>query len=223
LSDRATATVVGVLYIIGTVTGVLSAVITAPILSGTDVLTKIAASQPQMVIATLFLLTMGFALAMVPVVFYPVGRRYSEVLSMGYVVFRGTIETMAYVVGALGWLFLLALSRAPAAASATTAGGVQLGVGVLWDQVIPIPFALGGLMFYWLLFRYRLVPRWLSAWGLVGAVLYLAAPLTYMFGLPWGFLMGPLAIQEMVMAVWLIAKGFSLAEDRAPVAPQQVD
>jgi hypothetical protein len=54
----------------------------------------------------------------------------------------------------------------------------------------------------------RLVPRWLSTWGLVGAALYIVPPLGSMFGLSLGVLMAPLALQEMVMAVWLIAKGF---------------
>ena len=53
------------------------------------------------------------------------------------------------------------------------------------------------------------MPRWLSVWGLVGAALYIVAPLGSMFGLSLGVLMAPLAVQEMVMAVWLIAKGFN--------------
>jgi hypothetical protein len=61
---------------------------------------------------------------------------------------------------------------------------------------------------YWLLYQSRLVPRWLSAWGLVGAALYIVPPLGSMFGLSLGVLMAPLAVQEMVLAVWLIAKGF---------------
>ena len=80
---------------------------------------------------------------------------------------------------------------------------------VIWDQLIAIPFVLGALMFYVVLYRYRLVPRWLSVWALVGAALYFVAPIGSMFGLSLGFFMGPLAVQEMVMAVWLIAKGFS--------------
>ena len=79
---------------------------------------------------------------------------------------------------------------------------------VIWDQLLAIPFVLGALMFYAVLYQSRLVPRWLSVWGLVGAVLYIGAPLGDMFGLSIGVLMGPLGLQEMVLAAWLIAKGF---------------
>ena len=79
---------------------------------------------------------------------------------------------------------------------------------VIWDQGA-ITFVLGALMFYVLLYRSRLVPRWLSTWGLVGAALGIVPPLGGMFGLSLGILVAPLAVQEMVMAVWLIAKGFT--------------
>jgi len=135
---------------------------------------------------------------------------HREDLVMGYVVLRGAIETVLYIFTALGWLLLIALGTQPDAAP--LAGFVRTGVAVTWDQLVAIPFALGALMFYVLLFRSRLVPRWLSAWGLMGAVLYIVPPLGSMFGLSLGLLMAPLAVQEMVMAVWLIAKGFNPRE-----------
>jgi Domain of unknown function (DUF4386) len=63
---------------------------------------------------------------------------------------------------------------------------------------------------YVLLYQSRLVPRWLSVWGLVGATLSIVPSLGSMFGLSsLGVLSVPLFLQEMVMAVWLIAKGFN--------------
>jgi hypothetical protein len=206
-ADRKAAVAIGVLYIIGTVALVLSLVVTDGVLAGSAYLAQVAAQPSQLAIGALLVLLAGFALAMVPVVFWPVGKRYNATLAMGYVVFRGALEGAIYIATALGWLLLIALSTQPD--SGPIAGLVRTVEAVAWDQLVAIPFALGALMFYVLLYQSRLVPRWLSAWGLVGAALYIVPPLGSMFGLSLGVLMAPLAVQEMVMAAWLIAKGFS--------------
>ncbi|HEX7397025.1 MAG TPA: DUF4386 domain-containing protein [Propionibacteriaceae bacterium] len=216
-ADRKAAVWIGVLYIIGTVALVLSALVTGALLTGPAYLAQVAAQPNQLAVGALLVLLAGFALAMVPVVFWPVGKRYNETLAMGYVVFRGGLETVLYIVTALGWLLLIALSAEPDAGP--IAGLVRTVEAVAWDQLVAIPFVLGALMFYVLLYQSRLVPRWLSVWGLVGAALYIVAPLGNMFGLSLGVLMAPLAVQEMVMAVWLIAKGFNPSAIAAESAP----
>ena len=206
-ADRKAAIWIGVLYIIGTVGMVLSVVVTNAILSGPAFLAQVAAQPNQVAVGALLLLLAGLALALVPVVFWPVGKRYNETLAMGYVVFRGALETVLYIVSVLCWLLLIALSKELDAGP--LASFVRTTETVIWDQLIAIPFVLGALMFYVLLYQSRLVPRWLSTWGLAGAALYIVAPLGSMFELSLGFFMAPLALQEMVMAVWLIAKGFN--------------
>jgi Domain of unknown function (DUF4386) len=205
-ADRKAAVWIGVLYIIGTVGLVLSAVVTGGIFEGPDYLAQVAAQPNQVAIGALLVLVAGFSLAMVPVVFWPIGKRYNETLAMGYIVFRGAQEMVMYLATALGWLLLIALSTEPDAAP--LAGFLRTAETVAWDQLLAIPFVLGALMFYVVLYQARLVPRWLSIWGLVGAALYIVAPLGSMFDLSLGFFMAPLAVQEMVMAVWLIARGF---------------
>jgi len=206
-ADRKAAVWIGVLYIIGTVGMVLSVVVTNAVLSGPAYLAQVAAQPNQVAVGALLLLVAGLALAMVPVVFWPIGKRYNETLAMGYVVFRGALESVIYIVSVLCWLLLIALSTEPDAGP--LAGFVRTTETVIWDQLIAIPFVLGALMFYFVLYQSRLVPRWLSTWGLVGAALYIVPPLGSMFGLSLGVLMAPLAVQEMVLAVWLIAKGFT--------------
>lgn len=210
LSDRTTARIVGVLFIIGTAAGALSWLVMAPIMDAPGYLAGIATHQGQMAAGALLVLTMGIALSLVPVVFYPVARRHSEVLATGYIVFRGALEGFVYIALTFGWLLLIALSTEPAATVAI-ADAVKTGVGVLSNQVTAIPFGIGALMFGALLYIGKLVPRWLAVWGLIGAVLYIAAPLARIFGFSLDYLMGPLALQEMVLGVWLIAKGFSPA------------
>jgi hypothetical protein len=211
---RKTAILVGVLFIVGDIAGVLSYVVTQGLLDGPDALTKIAANQSRLALGALLVLVMGLALAMIPVVMYPIFKRYNEVLALGTVVFRGALETVAYMACAGTWLVLLELSREPAAVASAAAPHVQTLTGLLvatqgsvatW--LTSIVFSLGALMFYYLFYQSRLIPRWLSVWGLVGATLYLAAPLLDMFGHGLGLLMAPLAVAEIVLAVWLIVKG----------------
>jgi hypothetical protein len=221
LRYRRTAIIVGLLFIIGDIAGVLSVVVTGGLLKGPDALTKIAANQDRVVLGALLVLVMGFALALVPVVMFPVFKRYSEVLALGCVVFRGALETVAYMASAGTWLMLVELSRQHAAVASAVAPHAQalsaLLAGPTPAYLISIAFSLGSLLFYYLFYQSRLIPRWLSVWGLAGAVLYLASPLLDMFGHGFGVLMAPLAVAELVLAVWLIAKGLnSSALERTP-------
>ncbi len=71
-NTRNTAMIVGVLYIVGTVAGILSVVCTQPIFTAPDVLSQVSARPNQLVVGMLFVLIMGLALAMVPVMLYPI-------------------------------------------------------------------------------------------------------------------------------------------------------
>ncbi len=75
--------------------------------------------------------------------------------------------------------------------------------------MLSMVFSLGALMIYYVFYQSKLIPRWLSGWGLIGSVLYLVVPLLSMFGSELAILTLPLALQEMVLAVWLIVKGFN--------------
>ena len=121
------------------------------------------------------------------------------------------LESVGYMATAAMWLLLVELSREHAEAASPGAPHFQtlsaLLAGPLPGYLTAIVFSLGSLMFYYLFYQSRLIPRWLSVWGLVGAVLYLAWPLLALFGHGFGLLMLPLAVAEIVLAVWLIVRG----------------
>lgn len=220
-TSRKTAIVVGVLYIIGTVTGVLSVVFTKSVLDAPDYLAEIAANGNPIITGALFVLTMGLALAMIPAVMFPVLKKHHEGLAVGYVIFRGALETVSYIGMAISWLLLIILSQeyvkagAPDASYYQTLGALALRGHDSIRSILEIVFPLGALMFYYVLYQSKLIPRWISGWGLVAALLWLAVGLLGMFHLivPLStiqvVLSLPIGLQEMVMAVWLIAKGFN--------------
>jgi hypothetical protein len=216
---RKTAIIVGVLYIIGTISGFMSLVFTDPIRNAQDSLISVSANENQIIFSALFVLIMGLALAMVPVSAFPILRKHNETLALGYVVIRGGLEAVRYMANTISWLLLLPLSKVyqagtPDSSNLQALGNVLLNVEEIAD-IGAIVFFLGALMFYYVLYRSKLIPRWLSGWGLIAIIINLAAGFLYMFGLigqlsTAGLVLEiPIAIQEMVMAIWLIVKGFN--------------
>ena len=184
---RAAATTAGVLYITGTVAGVLSMAVSAPIRDAADPLAYGAEHSGTVVTVALLVLVMGLSLAFVPVVLFPVLRRVDEVLAVGYLVVRGAVETVCYVILAIGWLLVVPLGEALAAGGGTgTPAGVRVGNLVIdadaTNAVLTLVFCLGAALFYVLLYRSRIVPRWIAAWGLVAIPFYVAADLLAMYG-----------------------------------------
>jgi len=222
ITHRRIATLVGMLFIVGTVAGVLSVVTTDSILNDSDYLTKISENRDQFVLGALFVLTMGLSLAMMAIVIYPVLKQENEILALSFVVFRGALETFTYMAFVIVWLFLLAVSQdyvnagAPVdAAHYHTVGTSLLDVNDWIGELTQIVFPLGALILYYVLYRARLIPRWISGWGLLSLIPYFAATFLALFDViePAGgtesAMRMPLAFQEMVMALWLIAKGFN--------------
>ena len=217
---RAAATAAGILYIIGTVAGILSkAVAYFPVHNADDPLAYAADHSGAVATGALLVLVMGLSLAMVPVVLFPMLRRLDEVLATGYLIIRGAVETAIYVILAIAWLLLVPLAETMSAGPGTASpAGVRLGTVVIDSDgasaIMSLVFCFGGALFYVLLYRSRIVPRWIASWGLIGVPLYAAAYLLAMYGVVGinssevNLLSLPLAVQEMVLAVWMIARGF---------------
>ena len=232
-TERRTATIVGALYIAGTVAGVLSMVVTSGILDSPDYLDAVASHAGQVRFGAFLVLVMGVVLAMVPVLMFPILKRQNEALAIGYVVFRGALETLTYIATAINLLLLVVVAQQYA--DSGPAGASQFrSLGILLTQandpiivaVQNIVFSLGAVMFYYLLYQARLIPRWISGWGLVAVVAYLVAGVIAVFSTNLVILLLPLAAQEIVMAIWLVIKGFSptiaSTNDRQPPAGQYV-
>jgi hypothetical protein len=218
-SNRKAAIVVGVLFIIGTLAGVLS-LFTGPVLSASSVLSSVSANENQVRIGSLLGLIMAFACAGIAIWLYPVLKKHNEALALGAVGFR-TIENVLGVVSAICLLSLVPLSQeyvkagAPVASYFQTLGTSLLGARDSISNIQLIPFCIGALMYYYVFYQSKLIPRWLSGWGLIAIIMNLASALLVIFDLIGHFstvqviLSVPIGLQELTLAVWLIVKGFN--------------
>ncbi len=218
---RKTAISVGVLLIVATVLNVLGKTkFLTPILDAPDYLLNLSAYKNQVIIGCLLVLLSAFACAGIAIGLYPVLKKHQEALALGSVGLR-VMEAMLYIVGVVGVLALLTLSQkyikdgASNASVYQVSGTVLLAIKTWAGQLGVIAFTLGALMYYYVFYQSKLIPRWLSGWGLIAAVSSLAAALLVIMGqlVPFStvfiLLQLPLGLQEMVLAVWLIGKGFN--------------
>jgi hypothetical protein len=96
-------------------------------------------------------------------------------------------------------------------------------------QVGVLAFCVGASLYYVAFYQTRLIPRWLSAWGLVAIASLMVSVVLVISGvaepmsLPQVLLAAPIGVQEMVLAGWLIAKGFRPADAVASRAPVETD
>ena len=219
-TNRRIAVVAGVAFLIATIAQMVGVALVSPILGAPDYLAEISANEDRVLFGALFQFIGGVACTGIALALYPVLRMHNHGLAMGSVGFR-TIEGVFHGLIAVCWLLLVTLSQEAAKAaapgsSAYAVPGALLMAGPDWLAPLALlVFGLGALCYNWVFYQSRLIPRWLSAWGLVAIVMVMVSGLLVMLGLIDGFstpqlvLAAPIGVQEMVLAVWLIAKGFN--------------
>jgi hypothetical protein len=178
-----------------------------------------AAGMSAQVRLNVLLLFVGGAVSVgISVATWPVVRERSYRLGL-WLLALAVVNFMLQIVENSHWLSMLSVSQAYAEAGAADAGIFQLlGIGVRsafkWAHYSHILVVVGWLFtLYCLLFRCTMVPRALAAIGMVTSVLHftgITLPAFAGYGMPFPELFGmPLGLANLVLAVWLMAKGFN--------------
>ena len=226
---------IGWLFVVATVAGVLGVVMMSSTLGDDDLLSAVHSNQGSLIIGEMLIFVMLVAMVGTAVLLAPILRPHSETLALSYVLAR-TLEVVVLTVGMIAGLLLVPLSwdfasvgGADAASAAVLAESLKSAsdwTGYLGAQMI---FSISALVLNWAFLRNGLIPRWLSLWGLIGVPLMFVSGLLVMFeslnsnASMLNLLVVPLAVQEMVMAIWLIVKGFCDVTEHEPAleAPDQ--
>lgn len=227
---RPESTVAGLLLLAGLVAGVLSVV---PVLEEPDFLRRLPTREGEVVSGALFQLLMVLAYAGFALVLHPVLHRASPALSLGFVSFR-LVACGLHLIAIAALPLFLDLGRAFETVSATAgpayevlAETLRLGRDLVNHVAVIVALALGDSLLFVILHRWRLVPRWLAGWGLVGAGCTIAASVMLLVGavevvsVPYLALNAPAAIQTVVLAAWLIGRGLRDTPGTSKVAAWQ--
>lgn len=213
-SDTTIARIVGVLFIVATATAIIGGLMIQPA-TEPGYLTGAAAVEGRIVSGVVLEMVLVASVIGIPVMLYPVLRRRNEGLAMSYIGAR-TLEGVLLLAASVSALLILSASRSYEAGETTVeAVGETLLAARDWTYLIGSMVFLGvsALILNTVLYRARLVPSWLSLWGLAGGALILIRGLVETYGVEFtgltqGVLAAPIALQEMVFALWLIVRGF---------------
>lgn len=220
-STRPIARTTGVLLIIALVSSPVAAAV-MPAITGEDYLAGVASHPLRMAAAALGYLIAAVTSVGIAVSLYPLLKPRHTALAMGAVVFR-TVEAVFYTVGVVTLLTIGSLARNVAAGEASNRSATQS----IADALVSIhdhasagavfAFCIGGFMYYVAMWRARILPRWLTGWGALAVVaLEIAVVLAIVGDAPvtgYVALAAPIGVQELVMGVWMLVKGFSAPDD----------
>jgi hypothetical protein len=220
-ADRRVATLVGIFFIIASTTAILGVLLYEPILRGPEYLTNGAAHANQVILGALMELALVVTAIGTAIGLFPVLRPYGERIALTHLLFR-FLEAVVITVGIVAMLSLLTLSQSFVAAAAPDVSTYYVAGSLLravfeWTSMFgPLLFlGINTVMYSSLLYKSRLVPRPLAAMGITGAILVFGYGLLVMFGVAvegvglWTLLAMPIAFYEMILAGWLIVKGFN--------------
>ena len=217
---RKYAIAAGVLFIIYTSVDILSFLFLGPT-TATNYLVSVSANAGLVGTGALLLFIGGACAAGIAISLYPVLKKFNAGLALGAVGFRISEGVLSFV-AVCAYLLMITLSQQFVQAGAPDSSyfqtlGILIYAGNRWVSNVAslLAFSIGCLLYYIVLYRTKLVPRWITVWGLVASILAMLSTVLVLVGLiaPFGteqvVLALPMLPQELVLAVWLIVKGFN--------------
>jgi hypothetical protein len=215
-SNRKTAIIVGVLFLIATIIIIIGGIFSLSIYEP-DYLTAVSANENQVVLGVLLEMMATAAIVGIPIAMFPILKKYNESLALGYVGTR-IFEGLTIFLNTIILLAILSLSKefvntvTPDFSYFQTSGALLLALRDTLGILVDFPFPIGAVMFNYILYKTKLTPRWLAVLGIIGGAVWLATTPLRMFGFnpeAMEVLALPIAAQEMILAILLIVKGFN--------------
>ena len=217
-SNKINARLIGALFIITTVAGMIDAYSVAPIL--TTPLANFFPHAGRMTIGALMILIMSIGIVGIAVLFFPVIRKQNETVAITYVSFR-TIECVLLLAGSIIYLFLIALSQeflkagSPTASDFPAIAALAIKIRYAAFQIAMVILGIGSVFLCWVLFRSKLIPQFIALVGIMGYALLFASAFLDLLGIIdtvhglGSMLYIPGGLFELVLLpVWLLIKGF---------------
>jgi hypothetical protein len=230
-NQRKAEIVIAALFLVTAAASIPGAFVLDSILDTSNYLAQVFPNKGAVELGSLLWSINNIGIVFIAVFAFGVLRKLDEALAVGYLACR-IIEGTIMMVGIAATLLLIPLSQeflqagAPQGSWFLTIGDILKQAKFLGLTGLSLPMlGLGGLLFTWMLFRFRLVPRVVSVVGLIGYALVLLGSIAGWFGLidvaPGGngtiFALPVATFEIILLPFWLLFRGF-----KTPEAPERI-
>ena len=226
-SHKIAARIFGIFFILtflsyGIGSGLIDSIIATP-----DFLSNVYANKTQIIIGVVLMAIIHTFLNIgLPIIVLPILKPYNRYFAYGYLGAAIT-ATAILAAGTIFSLLLLPLSDAYVKAGSAAIPNIEtMGIllkkgGFFAYHMGMALWSLGGLMFVSVLYKSKLIPRLMSAWGIIGYIFLVSGSILELFGhndiVEIGSVI-PGGLFEITLSIWLIVKGFnSSAIDSMPI------
>lgn len=225
-NQRRAEIVIAALFLVTAVASIPGAFVLDAILNASNYLAQVFPNKGAVELGSLMWSINNIGIVFIAVFAFGLLRKLDEALAVGYLACR-IIEGTIMIVGIGATLLLIPLSQeflkagAPQSSWFLTIGDVLKQAKFLGLTGLSLPMlGLGGLLFTWMLFRFRLVPRGISVVGLIGYAVVLLGSIAGWFGLidvaPGGngtiFALPVATFEIILLPFWLLFRGFKIPQ-----------
>ena len=173
-----------------------------------EFLTTISAHQTTLLAGAFLMFLNSIVVVSLGVLFFPVVENHGRRTALAYLAAR-IAEGVLLAVGVLCILMTVPLGQHATEDWAKGVAALLVQSNTMAYQLAVISLGLGSIVLCRLLFRTRLIPRWLAAWGLIGYAIFMSGGIVEIFGLHIGvWLSIPGGLFEVAVGLWLLIRGF---------------
>jgi len=216
MTTKVSSRLIGALFLAGFVCygvgfGLVSSVIDKP-----DFLSTMSAHQTTLILGAFLMLLNTVVDVGKGVLFFPILESHGKRTALAYLSAL-IVQVVLLDIGVLCLLMLVPLGKyAVDVAGANMAWATALGSlltesNTMAYQIGQATLGVGGVFMCSLLFRTRLLPQSLAAWGVIGYAIHVAGAIAEIFGVHISLvLLIPGGLFELALGFWLLIKGFEL-------------
>ncbi|UKN02273.1 DUF4386 domain-containing protein [Paracrocinitomix mangrovi] len=210
--------IAGLLILVGMICGIFSV---APAVDSLDYLTKASEESNQTIMAAIFQLILSLSYIGFAILIYSIIKDYSKSHAVGFMTFR----VLAVSISVIGIILLLSTLRLSEmfeentledSTIFSTIGEVLKYTRDVINHIFMVfLLCIGNIILYLLFYKTKILPRWMSVWGIGAAIWSIFASVLVLIKvvdiitLEYLMLNVPTAIFELLLGVWLLVKGFN--------------